>query len=168
MKIRVYIDTNIYVYAILHHPVYGEPCAEILRDTARGLYEAYGSVLVAMELLGSLSKIDAGIARRALEDYLSLDITLLDVDWEALRLAAIINEVVNIRYDSIHAALVLLNNIPVVITNDLDDWGRISRSLNRIREKMREEGYTTGVDRLQIVSPRDYQEWKKIMGLEPA
>ncbi|HIE32917.1 MAG TPA: hypothetical protein EYP81_02550 [Thermodesulfobacteriaceae bacterium] len=81
MRARVYIDTNIYVYAILHHPVYGESCAEILRDIGRGIYEAYGSTLVAIELLGALSKIDARVARRALEDYLSLDIRMLGVDW---------------------------------------------------------------------------------------
>ena len=43
-------------------------------------------------------------------------------------MAAIINEVVNVRYDSVHAALVILNDIPTVITNDLDDWIRISRN----------------------------------------
>ncbi len=154
-RTRVYIDTNIYVYAILHHPVYGKPCAEILKDIARGIYEAYGSVLVAIELLGSLSRIDPVIARRALENYLALDITLLDVDWEALRLAAIINEVVNVRYDAIHAALVLLSNIPVVITNDLDDWSKVSRNLDKIKERMREEEYKTKVDRLQVVPPKD-------------
>lgn len=161
MKIRVYVDTNIYVYAILHHPAYGESCAEILRDIARRTYEAYGSTLVAIELLGSLSRIDPQIARRALEDYLSLDIILLNVSLEALRLAAIINEVTNARYDSIHAALVLLNDIPVVITNDLDDWGRISRSLDRIMEEMKREGYETRVEHLQIVSPRDYRKWRR-------
>ncbi len=57
MEIKAYIDINIYVYAIIHHPVYERLCAEILKDIDRGIYEAYGSILVALEVLSSLSKI---------------------------------------------------------------------------------------------------------------
>ncbi len=161
MKIRVYIDTNIYVYAIIHHPVYGEPCAEILRDIGKGLYEVYGSTLVAIELLGALSKIDSSIARRAVEDYLSLGINILEVNEDVIRLATIVNELTSIRYDSIHVALVLLNNIPVVITNDLDDWLKVSKNMHRIVEKIEEEGYTTMINELQVVPPKRYREWRK-------
>ncbi len=161
MKIKAYIDTNIYVYAILHHPVYGESCAEILRDIDRRVYEVYGSILVTLELLGSLSKINPHIARRATEDYLSLDITLLNINEDVIRLAAIINEIVNVRYDSIHASLILLNNIPIIITNDLDDWYRISRNIDRILEIMRKEGYTTTISKLRVIPPRKYKEWRK-------
>ncbi len=163
MKTKVYIDTNIYVYAIIHHPVYGKYCAEILRDIDRGLYEVYGSILVAIELLGSLSRIDPSIARRALEDYLALGINILGIDEDVIRLASIVNELVNIRYDSIHVALVLLNNVPVVITNDLDDWLRVSKNMHRIVEKMHEEGYTTMINELQVVPPKKYLEWRSMV-----
>ena len=163
MRIKVYIDTNIYIYAIIHHPVYGEPCAEILRDISRGFYKVHGSMLVALELLGSLSKISPYVARRATEDYLSLDITMLDIDEDAVRLAAIINEVVNIKYDSIHASLMLLNNVPTIITNDLDDWHKVSRNLDKILEKIKGEGYTTMVNKLQVISPKEYEEWRKTL-----
>jgi len=36
MRIKAYIYTNIYVYAIIHHPVYGEQCAEILKNADMG------------------------------------------------------------------------------------------------------------------------------------
>ncbi len=161
MRIKAYIDTNIYVYAIVHHPLYGGVCAEILRDTERKVYEAYGSTLVAVELLGALSSIDPRIARRAVEDYLSLDIEVLDINKDVIRLSAIINEVANTRYDSVHAALVLLNHIPVVITNDLDDWYKISKRIHEIVEEARRERYETIINELQIVSPETYHEWKE-------
>ncbi len=161
MRIKAYVDTNIYVYAIIHHPAYGDPCSMILRDIGRGAYEAYGSTLVALELLGSLSKISPRIARRAVEDYLSLGITLLNVDEEVIRLASIVNEVVNIRYDSIHASLVLLNGVPVVITNDLSDWRKVSRNLSKILARMEEEGYVTTVKELRVVSPKEYRVWRE-------
>ena len=161
MRIKAYIDTNIYVYAIIHHPVYGGLCAEILKDIDKRAYEAYGSILVALELLSSLSKINPYVARRAIEDYLSLEMTLLNINEDTIRLAAIINEVVNVRYDSIHVSLMLLSGIPVIITNDLDDWYKVSKNLDRILEKMREEGYTTTVNKLQVISPKEYREWRK-------
>ncbi len=161
MKIKAYIDTNIYVYAIIHHPMYGELCAEILKDTDKGIYEAYGSTLVALELLGALSKINPHAARRAIEDYLSLKLTLLNINEDIIRLAAIINEVVNIKYDSLHAALMLLNNISTIITNDLDDWYRVSKNLGKILEKVKREGYMITVNNLQIISPKEYRKWRK-------
>jgi len=32
MRTKAYIDTNIFVYAAIHHPQYGSSCAEMLRD----------------------------------------------------------------------------------------------------------------------------------------
>ena len=163
MRIKAYIDTNIYVYAIIHHPIYGGLCTEILKGIGGGAYEPHGSILVALELLGSLSKINPHVARRATEDYLSLGITLLNINEEIVRLAAIINEVVNVRYDSIHASLMLLNEIPVIITNDLSNWRKISKNLDKILEKMEKEGYTASINKLQVVSPKEYEGWRKAM-----
>lgn len=129
MKIRAYIDTNIFVYAILHHPKYGHICSKILEDFRNKAYEPYGSIMVALELLGSLSKINPSIARKGTELYLSLDITILPLNTEALTLALLINEVVNIRYDAVHAAVMMLNDIPVIITNDTDNWLKLSRTI---------------------------------------
>ena len=92
---------------------------------------------------------------------MSLEITLLHINEDVVRLAAIINEVVNVRYDSIHAALMFLNNIPTIITNDLDGWLKIRKSLGKILERLREEGYMVTVTELQVVSPKEYKEWRK-------
>ncbi len=162
-KIKAYIDTNIFVYAILHHPGYGELCAEILRDIEKKIFEAHGSHFVALELLGSLSRISPHIARRAVEDYLSVDMTLLDIDIEAIRLASMINEEVNVKYDAVHAALMLLNNIPVVITNDVDDWERISKNFAKIVDKAKREGYLISIDKIEVVTPYNYKKWKNAM-----
>ena len=160
-KTRIYIDTNIYVYAILHHPRYGSLCAEILRDIDRKVFEAYGSIFVALELLGSLSRISPHIARRAVEDYLSIDMILLGMSKEVVRLASIINEEVNIKYDAVHAALMLLNDISTIITNDVDDWEKIRKEFAKITERIKEEGYTTSINKIDVVTPDNYKKWKQ-------
>ena len=159
MKIRAYIDTNIFIYAILHHPIFGNICSKILRDMESKAYEPYGSLMVALELLGSLSKIDPGIARRATELYLTLGINLIPLNEEVLNLALIINEVINIKYDAVHAAIMILNDIPVIITNNVDDWLRLSRNYRQLMEKLTDEGYHVSLDRIEVVTPQYYSKW---------
>ena len=164
-RTKVYVDTNIYLYAILHHPQYGQVCAEVLRDLGRGLFSAYGSTLVAIELLGALSKINPHIARRALEDYMALPITILELDETVLMVAALINEVVNVRYDAVHAALMALNGISNVITNDLDDWAKLARRFQDVIGHLQEEGYDVLISAIEVVSPDTYVSWRR--GLQP-
>ena len=131
----------------------------------RGLFDAYGSTLVAIELLGSLSKIDPHIARRALEDYMALPITILELDEAVLMAATLINEVVNVRYDAIHAALMALNGISNIITNDLDDWTRVARHFQDIIDRLRAEGYDVPISTIEVISPDTYVSWRR--GLQP-
>jgi len=140
-------------------------CAEVLRDLGRGLFDAYGSTLVAIELLGSLSKIDPHIARRALEDYMALPITILELDEAVLMAATLINEAVNVRYDAIHAALMALNGISNIITNDLDDWTRVARHFQDIIDRLRAEGYDVPISTIEVISPDTYVSWRR--GLQP-
>ena len=157
--IKAYIDTNIFIYAIAHHPSYGAPCSRILRDFGKGVYEPQGSLLVAVELLGALSRVEPSIARRAVELYLALDIPILPLSVEAICLASIVNEVVNVKYDAIHAALMMLHDVPVIITNDVDDWLRIARDYDAIREMALREGYRIGLSRIEVVTPDSYPKW---------
>lgn len=53
-----YVDTNIFVYSALAHPVYGKSCKEIVDDIQNGKIEAFCGFLVPIELLGSLAEID--------------------------------------------------------------------------------------------------------------
>gem|GEM_PF-397393 len=161
-RIKAYIDTNIYVYAILHHPVYGEVCSNIIRDIGRGLYEAHGSHMVAIELLGSLSRIDPSLARKAVELYLSSrHVVIHELSEDVIHLASIINELTNVRYDSVHAAVMLLNSIQVVISNDRDDWLRLLSKYDAIKEKVGRETYVKLPEVLSLVTPNEYREWVK-------
>ncbi|RLE94816.1 MAG: hypothetical protein DRN04_01860 [Thermoprotei archaeon] len=159
MKIKAYIDTNIFIYAIVKHPLLGETCTRILRDMKNKVYEAYGSHLVAIELMGALSKINPSSAKRALKLYLALDLTIVPLTEEVLTLAATINEVVNIKYDAVHAAITMLNNIPVVITNDRDDWLKLAENFDKVLSKVSEEGYRVSLKDIKIVTPNLYLMW---------
>ena len=161
MRIKVYIDTNIFIYAIIHHPVYGEVCSRILKSLKERKYDACGSLMVAIELLGSLSKINSTIARKAVELYLSLDMVILPIDEKIMSLASIINEVVNVGYDAIHAALMILNEVPITITNDRDNWFKLARNFNQIRKAIEKEGYEVGLKEMKVITPDNYLEWYK-------
>jgi len=114
--------------------------------------------------LGSLSRISPYIARRAVEDYLSIDIILLKINEEVVRLASIINEEVNIKYDAVHAALMLLNDIPTIIINDTDDWEKIRKEFAKVIERIKEEGYTTSINKIDIVTPDNYKKMENSIG----
>ncbi len=88
---RAYVDTNIIVYAAVHHPKLGNICKSFIKDAFTGRFKAYGSLLVGMELLGSLSRIEPHAAERAVKSYLSLGLSMVKLDEEALLLASEIN-----------------------------------------------------------------------------
>ena len=49
-----YIDTNIWIYAIIAHPRYGAKCREILEDIEAGSLKAIISTQVLSEVVGVL------------------------------------------------------------------------------------------------------------------
>jgi len=156
MKTKAYVDTNIIIYAIFHHQEFGKYCERILYDIEEGKIEGYGSYLVAMELLGSLSKINPVLAWKATKNYLAMKFKILDINELVLNIAGLVNTIVNVKYDAIHLALMLINDIDTVITNDLDDWLKISKNFNKITKKLREENYDIKMRRINIISPIDY------------
>lgn len=158
MRTKAYIDTNIFVYAVIRHPRYGDTCSRVLRDLGRR-FEAHGSHMVALELLGSLAKINTSIARRAVRLYLALDMPIHTINEEILHMASLINKTINIGYDSIHAAIMIANEIPAIITNDLDDWPKLASRYRRVRETLEKEGYTVDLEDIEIVSPDTYGDW---------
>jgi predicted nucleic acid-binding protein len=158
MRIRAYIDTNIYIYVAIRNIKYFDLCKEILKDVMRGNVEAYGSSLVAIEILGSLSKIDPFIANEALKSYLSMPIKDLEITEEVLLIAAYLNMQVNLRYDAVHAALAIKNNIPNIITNDVDDFKRVKDNFNTIIESLKRVGIKLELDRINIITPDTYPE----------
>jgi len=156
MRTDAYIDTNIYVYVALRNRAYFEKCRLILRDALSGRLTAYGSPMVVAELLGSLSRVDPVLAREALRAYLAMPLRSLELTQEALLLASLISTVVNVGYDSIHASLILLYGVSSVITNDLDDWLKLKRNLNRITEEARRNGFYVKAEELEVVTPDTY------------
>ena len=84
---------------------------------------------------------------------------ILPLNEEAVGLASIVNEVTNVRYDAVHAALMMLHDVPVIITNDSDDWLRIARDYSAIRERALREGYRIDLPRIEVVTPDSYPKW---------
>jgi len=79
MRTDAYIDTSIYVYVALRNRAYFEKCRLILRDALSGRFTAYGSPMVAVELLGSLSRVDPVLAREALRACLAMPLRSLEL-----------------------------------------------------------------------------------------
>jgi len=153
---EVYVDTNVYVYVALRHPELGEACARILRRVVSGELRAAGSDLVAVELLGSLTRVSPEVARGALEAYLAMPVRRLEVDERVLRAAALINGVVNVGCDAVHAALMLLHGVGAVVTNDLGDWVRLARRLPDVVSAIEGGGIEVKAGELAVISPRSF------------
>lgn len=132
-----YIDTNIFVYSALAHPVYGKACKHIIDDIQNEKIEAYCGFLVPIELLGSLARIDAKKAAIAVAAFFSLPIHMIQIDERTLKDAATIMVDSGTSYDSIHAACMRQKGLGTIITEDSTDWKKIKN--------------------IKIIRPLDYQ-----------
>ncbi len=124
----IYIDTNVFIYAIENHPKYGERCKKILQDIEDNRIKAAGSVLVLVECLNVLNKLnkelkqstgkqlDIGMNIAAIE---SLPITWLDLNLAIIERAAEYNHAIN-AIDYIHLATMELNQITEIASADVD------------------------------------------------
>jgi predicted nucleic acid-binding protein len=122
-----YIDTNIFDYSALAHPIYGKACKHIIDDIQNGKIQAYCSFLVPIELLGSLAQIDPEKAAIAVEAFFSLPINMIQIDEQILREAAAITLGSRVRYDSIHAACMQREGLEIIVTEDTKDWKKIGK-----------------------------------------
>ena len=120
-----YIDTNIFDYSALAHPVYGKACKHIIDDIQNEKIKAYCSFLVPIELLGSLARIDAEKAAIAVAAFFSLPISMIQIDEWVLQDAASIMLDSGISYDSIHAACMRRAGLDTIITEDAKDWKKV-------------------------------------------
>ncbi len=132
-----YIDTNIFDYSALAHPVYGKACKHIIDDIQDGKIEAHCGFLVPIELLGSLARIDPEKAAIALAAFFSLPINMIQIDEQTLQDAATVMVQSGVSYDSIHAACMLRQGLDTIITEDVADWKKIKN--------------------IKIIRPLDYQ-----------
>jgi predicted nucleic acid-binding protein len=120
-----YIDTNIFDYSALAHPIYGKSCKKIIDDIENGEIEAYCGFLVPIELLGSLAQINPEKAAIAVAAFFSLPINMIQIDERIVEDAASIMLESGVGYDSIHAACMRRKGLNVIITEDANDWKRI-------------------------------------------
>ena len=122
-----YVDTNIFDYSALAHPVYGKCCKQIIDDIQNEKIEAYCGFLVPIELLGSLFKIDPAKAAIALDAFFSLPIKMIQIDERILQDAATITRESGVSYDSIHASCMQKQGLDTIITEDFTDWKKIKK-----------------------------------------
>jgi len=120
-----YVDTNIFDYSALAHPVYGKACKHIIDDIQNEKIEAYCSFLVPIELLGSLAQIDTQRASIAVAAFFSLPISMIQIDEWILQDATSIMLESGISYDSIHAACMRRRGLDTIITEDTKHWKKI-------------------------------------------
>lgn len=127
-----YIDTNIFVYSALAHPVYGKCCKRIIDDIQNEKIKAFCGFLVPIELLGAIAKIDPAKVGIALDSFFSLPIKMIQINERLLQNAASIMFESDVTYDSIHAACMHIQSLDTIITEDVTDWKKI-KSVKVIR-----------------------------------
>jgi predicted nucleic acid-binding protein len=137
-----YIDTNIFVYSALAHPVYGKPCKQIIDDIQNQKIKAYSGFLVPIELLGSIARMNPGKAALAIEAFFSLPMNMILIDEQILQNAAKLTFKSGVSYDSVHAACMQSKGLDSIITEDVTDWKKIKN--------------------FKIIRPLDYERLVKI------
>lgn len=133
----IYLDTNIIIYAIANDAKYGAACKRILLDLEGGRLKACASMLVLVETINVLTKINrmpnvAGKAEldilRNIDAILSLPIVWFDLNFPIIKRAAQYAYHVS-GVDYIHIAAMELNSVSEVVSGDkeLDRVGAIKR-----------------------------------------
>lgn len=115
-----YIDTNIWIYAIIAHPKYGEKCKQILKKIEAKKLKAAISTQVLSEVAGVLyNKYKVKDTTSQLNAILSYPIDIYIVHPDTIRVAAEYARDYGITpYDGIHIALAAENNITDIISAD--------------------------------------------------
>jgi predicted nucleic acid-binding protein len=133
----IYVDTNIFIYAIENHPKYGESCKKILLDIESEKLKASSSVLVLVEIINVITKINRilrgqrknplDIAKN-IDAILSLPIIWLDLDFLTIRKASEYDYSIS-GVDYVHIATMEINSITEIVSadNELDKIKFIKR-----------------------------------------
>jgi len=132
----IYVDTNVFVYAIEGHPKFGPSCKRILADIDGGALEAGCSMLVLAELINVLKRLNEtefhGQPRlridKNLEAVMSLPIVWFEMSLAVIERASRYGFDVN-GIDYIHVSTMELNDVSEAISadRDLDKVGVIKR-----------------------------------------
>jgi predicted nucleic acid-binding protein len=127
----VYLDTNVFIYAMVYHEQIEEArlAKEVLRRIARGELEACTSSLTWDELVWAAWRLGGPeVARQKGADFLQFpNLKILSIDEGVLSLAQRIVESYDTRpRDAIHVACALKSGIKEIVSED--------RELDEIRE----------------------------------
>lgn len=134
---KVYVDTNVFVYAIENHPKYGKSCTRILSDIQERRTEAYCSILVLVELINVLAKLNRIFSKKGqktlvirdnVRAMLSLPIVWIDLDFFIIEIASAYGYNVN-GVDYVHIASMETNSLTQILSADeeLDNVESIRR-----------------------------------------
>ncbi len=127
-----YLDTNIIAYAIENHPKYGKACKKILLDIELNKIEIHSSLLVLIELINVLKKINKELIKqdkkpldisKNIDAVLSLPLIWLDIDFLIVRKASQYEYNIS-GIDYIHIATMEINSIKNIISAD-DDFDKV-------------------------------------------
>src|SRR3989344_2886340 len=119
----IYLDTNVIIYAIENHPKYGAPCAKILLDVQNEKLKVCSSMLVLIETINVLIKINRTLKGKQLnvrdnvDAILSLPITWLDLNFSVIRRAAEYDYRIS-GVDYAHVATMEINGIKKIVSAD--------------------------------------------------
>ena len=120
---QVFLDSNVFLYAVgRDHPL-KQPCAAVLRAVAIGSLEATTSTEVAQEVLYVLGRReDRALAVRVVRDLMSLFPSMLPVTIGELQGAAeLFSDHPGLpARDAVHAATMLNAGIVNIVTADRD------------------------------------------------
>jgi len=119
-----YLDTNIIIYAIENHPKYGKACKKILLDVESSKLKVCSSMLVLVETINVLTKINRTLedkekldVRSNIDAILSLPIVWLDLNFFVIKRAAEYEYKIS-GVDYIHIASMELNSVTKIISAD--------------------------------------------------
>ena len=136
---EAYLDTNIFDYAALRNPTYGEACRDILEGIDKE-FSATCSFLVPIEILGSLSRKGIQVAQGTLIGFFSFNLKIVSISQAIITEAAEIPKKTGINgYDAIHAATMKNEGLTTIITENYSDF-----------EKIRG---------IRVIRPHDYRAW---------
>ncbi|MEM2082330.1 MAG: type II toxin-antitoxin system VapC family toxin [Candidatus Bathyarchaeia archaeon] len=127
----IYVDTNVWLYAILAHPIYGEGCKGILKGIELGEVEAAISTQVLSEVAGVLySQCKVRDVGKYVAVILSYPLRVIDLSADMVLQATRYSEEYGISpYDGRHVAAALSASAPEILSADkeLDKVGIIER-----------------------------------------
>jgi len=137
----IYVDTNVFIYAIENHPKYGEICKKVLLDIESERVKASASILVLVEIINVLTKINRILKnqkkkpldiKKNIDAILSLPITWFDLDFLIIKKASEYSyNVTGVEY--IHIATMETNSVTEVVSAD-DELDKI-KFIKRIDPK---------------------------------